>query len=151
MMGLAVDVGLENPVNAGAGLGGMPVVEVRPELIGQGTVGAIVQATLGEWSGTPAPVLTLEWLRDGQPIPGQTAVTYEIQPGDAGAVLSACITAQNTQGVSRVCSPLLPVWPNQTVPGWRIQGVSPSAMAILRAPGPPDLPEVSGGAGLELT
>ena len=93
----------------------------------------------------------LQWQRDGLPLPGQRAPAYEIQPEDAGAVLSVCVVAQNAAGTSQACSPLMPVWPNQTVSAWYTRRINPSSMTIQRAPGVSALPNVAGGAQIELT
>ena len=128
-----------------------PMVLLRPDLVGQGAVGTVLSMDPGQWSGSPAPDLSLQWQRDGLPLPGQSAPAYEIQPEDAGAVLSVCVVAQNAAGTSQACSPLMPVWPNQTVSAWYTRRINPSSMTIQRAPGVSALPNVAGGAQIELT
>ena len=54
-----------------------------PEVIGTYAVGETVFATAGTWSRTPDRV-TYQWLRDGEPIPGQVYRFYRLALGDEG-------------------------------------------------------------------
>ncbi len=151
MIGIAIDLGLEGFAGHARLNPDAPVLQVRPDLVGQGAIGAVLSVTPGQWSGAPAPDLSVTWWRDGQLVPGESALTYEVRPLDAGAVIYACITAQNNAGAVQACSPLLPIWPNQSVPAWQTVRSSPGVITLQRAPGPPDLPDASGGTGIVLT
>src|SRR5439155_4117986 len=50
------------------------------------------------WRGSPAPVFSYKWLRDGQSIPGATASTYTVGKSDQLRSLSCRVTARNSEG-----------------------------------------------------
>lgn len=54
-----------------------------PEVIGTYAVGETVFASAGTWSRTPDR-LSYQWLRDGEPIPGQVYRFYRLALGDEG-------------------------------------------------------------------
>lgn len=65
---------------------GPPVVSGTPE------VGRTLSAKPGNWSGSPEGFF-YQWLRNGKPIPGEEAPTYEVKPQDANASISVRTTA----------------------------------------------------------
>ena len=75
------------PVNTGA-----PVASGTP------AVGQTLSCSNGSWTGSPAPVYTHAWLRDGVPITGATAGTYVVQSADVGNGLTCKVTASNKSG-----------------------------------------------------
>ena len=66
----------------------------------------------GTWTGSPAPTLTIEWLRDGTVI--ATGATYALTAADAGHVITCRVTATNQGGSATATSD--PVNPPAPVP-----------------------------------
>jgi hypothetical protein len=70
----------------------------------------------GTWTGTPAPALTFQWLRDGAAIPGATGATYDLTADDAGHQITCRVTAANQGGnASATSDPVTPPAPVATV------------------------------------
>lgn len=62
-----------------------------PTIAGGPRLGGTLTATVGTWG--PSPVaLQVQWLRDGVPIPGATAITYRPAADDLGHTLSVRVT-----------------------------------------------------------
>ena len=68
------------------------VATTAPTINGAPTIGSSVSATTGSWNGSPTSY-RYQWLRDGQPIAGATALSYRITPDDATRTLSVQVTA----------------------------------------------------------
>jgi hypothetical protein len=119
-------------VPAGAG-GTAPSKTEAPMAYGERTLGAAVYCAPGAWSGTPTPVITIQWLRDGLPISLATKSTYAIVAADLAHALSCRVTATNSEGVLSATSNAL-----------EIPGVKPQAS---------EAPQVSGlgAVGQQLT
>jgi hypothetical protein len=62
-----------------------------------------------EWVGEPT--FTYQWFRDGAPIAGATAETYEVQAGDIPSNLQCAVTGTNAAGAATKLSPNLPTSP----------------------------------------
>lgn len=102
-----------------------------PSITGTARVGEVLTGDDGEWSGTPEPVLTRQWLADDEPIEGATGTTYEPVEGDIGKVITLAVTGTNGGGESTAVSePTDPV------------------EAALAAPENTEAPVVSGDAEL---
>ncbi|XBH21001.1 family 43 glycosylhydrolase [Jonesiaceae bacterium BS-20] len=75
------------------GITGQTIVDqdpLAPTIAGEATVGATLTVAVNEpWQATG-----IEWLRDGQVIDGQTALTYVTTSADAGAKISARVTGE---------------------------------------------------------
>jgi hypothetical protein len=69
-----------------------------PQLAGTGRIGEPVTLQPGVWSGSPAPVLARQWLRDGLAIPGATGASYLPVAADDEASLACRVTATNAGG-----------------------------------------------------
>jgi hypothetical protein len=82
---------------------GVPVVSGTP------AVGETLDCVNGTWTGKPTPTFTDQWLRDGVPIPGAIAGTYEVQAADAGDSLACEVTATNSAGHKSATSNTLQV------------------------------------------
>ncbi len=150
MLGLSVETGLRSESGRSRQKSPKPLNTRRPDVVGQGAVGAVLALDPGLWSGDPAPQLTVQWRRNGQLLSGQSGMTYTVQPSDEGAVLFACVAAQNAGGVSEACSPLLPVWPNTAVQPWGIERPSTLDVRILRSPGTPPVGLVTATDAIEI-
>lgn len=116
-----------------------------PSATGTPQVAEQLRGHRGAWS--PAPEFTYQWLADGQPIPGATALRHNPKPAEVGATLSLAITgaAPGYATETRVWTASAPVLPGEfaslarpTVQGGRMVGDR------LRAdPGSWSLPDVA--------
>ncbi|MEG9227734.1 S-layer homology domain-containing protein [Aeromicrobium sp. Sec7.5] len=62
-----------------------------PVIEGLATSGSTLTATVGAW--TPAATLTsLQWLRNGAPVPGRTTSTYAVTDADVGTTITVRAT-----------------------------------------------------------
>jgi hypothetical protein len=113
--------------------GSAPEVVEKPMVYGERELGSTVYCAPGTWSGKPTPITTIQWLRDGLPIPAATQNSYTITEADQAHLLSCRVSATNSEGIVSVTTNTL-----------RVKGVKP-------APSAP--PEVSGtpALGQELT
>ncbi|MFQ8431925.1 hypothetical protein [Amaricoccus sp. W119] len=79
-----------------------PVALLAPNLSGTvsgtGRIGAALTLSTGLWSGTPAPALGVEWLRDGVVIAGATGTVYIPGAADDRRAISARVTAASPAG-----------------------------------------------------
>ncbi len=76
-----------------------PMSEGLPSIAGTAVVGDALSCSPGNWSATPAPAFSYQWLRDGvMPIPGATSSRYTVQAIDQGAAISCAVTASNEAG-----------------------------------------------------
>ena len=75
-----------------------PALVAGPVLSAGGRVGQPVSVDPGTWSGLPAPVLALQWLRDGGEIAGATGASYTPVAADDRTALSCRVTASNPAG-----------------------------------------------------
>lgn len=107
------------PVQAVAGL---PRFTSNPAISGVGVVGQVLTCVDGNATGSPAPVVTRQWMKAGVAISGATATTYTIVSGDAGSAITCVNTATNTIGgvvrtataTSNAISPVAAVAPSFT-------------------------------------
>lgn len=76
-----------------------PSFTAGPTISGTPAVGETLTVT-ATLDGTLPISLDYGWLRDGAPISGATADTYEVDPLDAGAVVSCEVVATNTWGTT---------------------------------------------------
>lgn len=65
---------------------------VVPQVSGTATYGSTLTATAGSWN-TKGLSFGYQWLRDGQPIAGAGAATYQVVRADVGHRLSVTVTA----------------------------------------------------------
>jgi hypothetical protein len=76
----------------------LPIVEPEiPQISGSPLVGDTLSASTGNVTGETL-TYTYQWLLDGVPITGATAVTYVITSADVGHQLSVLVTATNAGG-----------------------------------------------------
>lgn len=87
----------------------------QPIVTGDPTVGQILTAQTGTWTGDPAPAFTYRWLRCNRAgggcfvIPNASGAAYSVRPADVGRRIRAAVTATNTAGTNTVRSPATPV------------------------------------------
>ena len=79
------------PVNS------IPVNTTLPAITGSNTVGSVLTATTGVWTGYPAPTFAYQWKRGATNV-GTNANTYTTVAGDAGLVITCVVTATNSSG-----------------------------------------------------
>lgn len=83
-----------------------PSVDVAPSLQGPGVSGILGHHLVcdpGTWSESPA--FTFAWLRDGQPIGGQTGTRFDPSDADAHRQIACEVTATNVAGSTTVRTP----------------------------------------------
>jgi fibronectin type 3 domain-containing protein len=81
--------------------GGTPPGNIEaPRVSGTPALGETLNCAKGTWSGSPAPALSYQWLRDGSPIASTTASAYVVVKADQGHALSCKVTAINDEGVA---------------------------------------------------
>ncbi len=99
-----------------------PMNTQLPSVSGTVAVGQQLQADPGQWSGTPAPTFTYQWLdcdstaTDCSPISGATASSYTIQGADVGFALDVVVTGSNSAGSSGAASAPTTVVPQPPQP-----------------------------------
>lgn len=101
---LYCEVTATNPAgSAGAGSVGVTVAAApantsSPQVTGTVRAGEALACSPGSWSGSPAPSLTYQWLREEVPVPGATQPTYRVQAADEGHQLACQVKAANSAG-----------------------------------------------------
>lgn len=80
------------------------VFTVSPTISGVAQEGVTLLATTGAATGSPTPVMTLQWKRNGVAISGATGLTYLVVLADVGSVLTVTSTATNSQGTASATS-----------------------------------------------
>lgn len=98
-----------------------PVNRIAPEISGAAKVGGVLVTTTGTWDGTPLPDYSLQWCRDGDPVPMATAFTYVVGRADIGTTITCNVTAKNSEGnaqaesnglaISAIPEPASVTWP----------------------------------------
>ena len=73
-----------------------PEVKDTPQIMGDGTIGATLTVTMGNWTGQPTSY-TGAWMGDGATALGE-GETYEVQASDAGTDITCVVTATNAAG-----------------------------------------------------
>jgi hypothetical protein len=81
-----------------------PVNTAVPVASGTAVAGQTLSCSTGSWTGSPTPIYTYAWLRDGVALPGATASTYVIQTADIGNGLTCRVTATNRNGSAAAIS-----------------------------------------------
>jgi hypothetical protein len=92
-----------NPCDIGA-FDGQPPVVSAPAIMGAGGVGQTLACNQGSVAGDQPLTLSLQWLRDDQPIAGATAPAYTIVAADAGRRLACQEGASNPYGSAAATS-----------------------------------------------
>ena len=67
-------------------------VVTAPSISGTGQVGRTLTVSAGTWS-VSSPTLAYQWNRNGTPIDGATGTSYTLTAADAGASITATVTA----------------------------------------------------------
>jgi hypothetical protein len=116
----------ENVVVAAEGGGTPPSNGEAPKVYGAPELGASLYCAPGSWSGNPAPIVTVQWLRDEVPIASAMKNSYLVTAADQAHSLSCRVTARNSEGVLSVTSEAL-----------KIRGVKPEAAEAPQVSGTP--------------
>lgn len=83
-----------------------PAVNTDPPYIhGNPYFGSPLSCYPGKWTGTPVPILTYVWKRNGSTIGGATSPQYTTVAADVGATLTCTVTATNVLGPVTYLSP----------------------------------------------
>ncbi|MGH6839473.1 MAG: hypothetical protein ACREDT_11865 [Methylocella sp.] len=86
---------------------GKPVNIALPSITGLEQAGEILTAGNGGWNGSPA-FFTYQWVSSSTGnIPGATASTYVVAPGDVSLYVTVKVTATNAAGSATASSPLM--------------------------------------------
>lgn len=75
---------------------GLPEFTSNPRISGSAVVGQTLTRVRGVATGSPAPTITDQWLRDWVPIPGATGASYQSTPEDIGKVIGLRNQAANS-------------------------------------------------------
>jgi hypothetical protein len=84
--------------------GTIPVNTVLPTISGTATVGQVLTATAGTWTGVATITYAYQWLRDGVVISRATSSTYTLVSADQTHKLSVKVTATNSLGSATATS-----------------------------------------------
>ena len=102
--------------------GSPPVNTVAPVVTGQATVGQVLSASTGTWTGSPAPSFGYQWQDcdangvNCVPIGGATSSSYTVAAGDVGSTLVIVVTGTNASGSSSAGSSPTSVVPSPGSP-----------------------------------
>jgi hypothetical protein len=82
-----------------------------PSIVGVQRVGSQVSANTGSW--TAGATISVQWLRNGEVVPGATGTTYTLGAADVGAFLQVRVTASKAglTPATRLSAPTEPVLP----------------------------------------
>ena len=84
-----------------------PVNTRPPALTGKTTIGSTLTCDPGVFAGTPAPALSIEWLRGTAVIDGASVGTYDLTNADGAKAISCRVTASNIAGTVQAVSTAL--------------------------------------------
>lgn len=95
-------IGRRRSVRALGGFASLPFNISLPTIAGTTAVGDTLTVTPGAWGGSPAPVLTRQWQRDGVDIASETGLTYVLVHADLGTDITVEETGTNVVGAVTV-------------------------------------------------
>jgi putative ABC transporter-associated repeat protein len=112
-------------VHVGPPADAAPQATAAPAISGDAIVGGALALDDGAW--TPRPhALTIEWLRDGEPISGATGTGYTAVEADAGHRIAARVTARvGTASTAVITTPV--EIPRGGAERWDVPNWSPTA------------------------
>ena len=96
-------------LNVDAVLPALPKRIVSPRVAGTPAVGGTLSCEEGTYGGVPEPTLSVQWLREGEPIGGAISPIYTVQSADAGHQLQCKVTASNIMGLLWVTTAGIPI------------------------------------------
>ena len=76
-----------------------PVNSSPPFISGATTIGSVLTSTLGVWLNSPTSY-SLQWNRNGSPIPSATTSSYTLVQADSASAITCVVTANNIFGSS---------------------------------------------------
>ena len=106
---------------AGSGTATAPAVVTAPQVTGEAQVGQTLTAGAGSWTGSPT-TFAFQWSRCDSSgaactqLPGATASSYVLTPGDIGTTLSLVVTATGKGGSQSAGAPTTAVIAAALVP-----------------------------------
>lgn len=80
-----------------------PITTAAPAISGTATVGSVLTASTGIWSGSPTGY-AYQWNRNSSAIPSATAASYTLVSDDIGATITVAVTATNSAGATTAVS-----------------------------------------------
>ena len=84
-----------------------PVNQIAPTISGTPALGAVLEASVGGWTGTDL-TYRYQWLRDGVAVPGAASATFLVTTADSGHQLSVQVVASDgTSSVTAVSATVL--------------------------------------------
>ena len=75
-----------------------PTNTVLPAVSGALSVGSVLTASSGTWTGTATITYAYQWQRGGSDISGATASSYTLMTADLGAMMNVVVKATNVAG-----------------------------------------------------
>lgn len=107
---------------------------VQPSIVGEARVGIWLTAARGEWTPDPSN-FSYQWLREGSPIPGATAQTYQLTTADIGSVVAVQVSASlnGYSSETRTSAPTTTVAPAQfaTSPAPTVVGDAKLGLSVV--------------------
>lgn len=105
-MGGDAPVALSDMMNLGAYTSGTAPQNISaPEITGSPAEGeTLTVSTPGVWDGDPTPTITYQWMRDLDPIEGETTTSYVLVAEDVDAMVWVDEIATNTFGSASIGS-----------------------------------------------
>jgi hypothetical protein len=80
-----------------------PVNLIPPAIAGVPVVGQPLGCSQGVWAGPPSSY-AYQWTREGADLPGASAASYTVVPGDVGKALRCRVTGSNSMGSASATS-----------------------------------------------
>lgn len=117
----ASDIGYTTRIFAasrGYGIAGIyPTNTVIPTIAGStGTLGNVLQAAVGTWTGDTPMTFAYQWIKGGVDISGATSSSYTILSGDVGSSITVRVTTTNHFGSVSATSAAASSLPTNLVP-----------------------------------
>lgn len=75
-----------------------PTITASPSISGSNIIGSTLVLDVGAASGVPAPTASIQWLRAGVVIPGETGTSYVTRNADGSLPITARVTWTNSAG-----------------------------------------------------
>jgi hypothetical protein len=80
-------------------VGVAPANTVVPAVTGTPSAGNTLSCSTGTWTGTPAPLYSYQWTRNGSAITGAITNAYLVPLGIVGSTLACVVKGRNPSGI----------------------------------------------------